>query len=501
MLGGRSLKLERRWNVLLLVALGCFTSFLDAPVVSVAFPAIGRTFAHTSATTLAWVLDAYFVALAMFPVFAGRIAERYGGPRTFIGGVVAFTAMSALAGAATSVGVLIGARFAQGIAAAFIIPSGQALMLREFPPEERKMAVGVLAAIAGLAISISPTIGGVVVDGLGWRWIFYANLAFGAITLLYAVRLLGTAGPVKEDRGSFPDVIGALLQGVAVGSVVLVILKYELWGAGDWRIIASVAAAAIALPLLLRRSRTHPSPVLDLQLFRNRTFAVANLGSLLFSITFYGTVISWVLFMTDVWHYSLLTTGLTFIPGALIGAAVGGPAGEFAEKHGPRGIAITGALVSTLGLALIIASTGQHPAFFTEVLPGSLIYSAGASAALSALLGASWTSAPPSKYAQASGINLALRQVGGALGVAVVAAIAANASGSLLTQTHLMFTVGAGAALTTAVVALLIAPRAATHPEREAMVEPATSISAGAGLAPGITESEASGITEPGASV
>jgi EmrB/QacA subfamily drug resistance transporter len=493
MLGGRSLKLERRWNVLLLVALGCFTSFLDAPVVSVAFPAIGQTFAHTSATTLVWVLDAYFVALAMFPVFAGRIAERYGGPRAFIGGVVAFTAASALAGAATSVGVLIGARFAQGIAAGFIITSGQALMLREFPSNERKMAVGVLAAVAGLAISISPTIGGVVVEWLGWRWIFYANLALGAITLLYAMRLLGTAGPAKEERGSFPDVLGALLQGVAVGSVVLVILKYELWGVGDWRILASVAAAAIALPLLLQRSRTHPSPVLDLQLFRNRTFAVANLGSLLFSITFYGMVIAWVLFMTDVWHYSLLTTGLTFIPGALIGAAVGGPAGEFAEKHGSRGVAITGALVSTLGLALIIASTGHRPAFFAEVLPGSLIYSAGSSAALTALLGASWTSAPPSQYAQASGINLAFRQVGGALGVAAVAAIAADASGSMLMRTHLMFTVGAGAAFMTAVVALLIAPRTETRPEREAMVEPAASISVSAELASGITEPGDSG--------
>jgi EmrB/QacA subfamily drug resistance transporter len=484
--------LERKWSVLILVALGCFTSFLDAPVVSVAFPAIGRTFAHTPTTTLVWVLDAYFVAFAMFPVFAGRIAERYGGPRVFISGVVAFMAASVVAGAATSVGVLIGARFAQGIAAAFIIPSGQALMLREFPSEERRMAVGVLAAVAGLAISISPTIGGVVVDGLGWRWIFYANLAFGAITLLYAVRLLGTAGPAKEERGSFPDVLGALLQGVAVGSVVLVILKYELWGVGDWRILASVAAAAIALPLLLQRSRTHASPVLDLQLFRNRTFAVANLGSLLFAITFYGTVISWVLFMTDVWHYSLLTTGLTFIPGALIGAAVGGPAGEYAEKHGPRGVAIIGALASTSGLALVIASTGHRPAFFAEVLPGSAIYSAGASAAFAALLGAAWTSAPSSQYEQASGINLALRQVGGALGVAAVGAIVADASGSMLMRTHLMFTVGAGAALTTAVVALLIAPRTETRPEREAMVEPAAPISVSTELASGITEPEAS---------
>lgn len=479
--------MERKWKVLILVALGCFTSFLDAPVVSVAFPAIGRTFTRTPATTLVWVLDAYFVAFAMFPVFGGRIAERYGGPRAFIGGVAAFTAASVVAGAATSVGVLIGARFAQGIAAAFIIPSGQAVMLRQFPANERKLAVGLLAAIAGLAISISPTVGGVIVGWIGWRWIFYANLAFGAITLLYALRLLGSTSPAKQERGSFPDALGALLQGVVVGFVVLVILKYNTWGIGDWRILASLAAAAIALPLLLQRSRTHASPVLDLELFRNRTFAVANLGSLIFAITFYGTVISWVLFMTDVWHYSLLTTGLTFIPGALVGAAVGGAAGGMAEKHGPRGVAIAGALASTFGLALVIASTGHRPAFFTEALPGGVIYSAGSSAALTALLGAALTSAPPSQYALASGINLALRQVGGALGVAAVAAIVANASGSMLMRTHIMFTVGAGAALTTAVVALLIAPRT-----EASALEPAASISVSPELASAISEPEAS---------
>jgi EmrB/QacA subfamily drug resistance transporter len=486
--------LERKWKILILAALGSFTSFLDAPVVSVAFPAISKTFPHTPATTLVWVLDGYFVAFAMFPVFAGRIADRYGGPRAFIGGLVAFTAASVLAGAAGSVGVLVGARFAQGIAAAFIYPSGQALMLREFPLGQRKMALGVLAAVAGLAISISPAIGGVVVDRLGWRWIFYINLAVGAAAILYAVRLLGAAAPAKEERGAFPDALGALLQGIAVGFVVLVILKYETWGIGDWRTLAAVAAAALALPLLVHRSRTHASPVLDLALLRERTFVVASLGSLVFAITFYGTVIAWVLFMTSVWHYSLLMTGLTFLPGALIGAVVGGPAGRLAEERGPRNVAIAGALLAALGLALIIAATGQRAAYLSEVLPGQLFYCAGATAAITALLGAALTSAPPSQYALASGITLALRQVGGALGVAAVAAIAATGSGSMLTRTHLMLAVGAGSALTAGLVSLLIAPRAQTSSELASTVEPAASVSAAGGplRAAAISERKAS---------
>jgi EmrB/QacA subfamily drug resistance transporter len=483
---------ERKWKILILVALGSFTSFLDAPVVSVAFPAIGETFPHAPATSLVWVLDGYFVGFAVFPVFAGRIADRYGAPRTFIGGLAAFTAASVLAGAAGSVEMLVAARFAQGIAAAFIAPSGQAVMLREFPLNQRKMALGVLAAVAGLAISISPTIGGVLVDQLGWRWIFYINLAVGAATLLYAARLLGTAAPAKQERSAFPDALGALFQGVAVGCVVLVILKYQTWGMGDWRTLAAVAAVALALPLLVRRSRTHASPVLDLALFRERTFVVANLGSLVFAMTFYGMVIAWVLFMTGVWHYSLLTTGLTFLPGALVGAMVGGPAGRIAEARGPRSVAIAGALAAAFGLALIIASTGQQAAYFSEVLPGQLFYCAGATAALTALIGAALTSAPPDQYASASGINLAFRQVGGALGVAAVAAIAATAGESMLARAHLMFAVGVAGALGAALVAVLIAPRAQTSPE---IVEPPAPVPAGAELpaaAAAITHAKAS---------
>jgi EmrB/QacA subfamily drug resistance transporter len=465
--------MERKWQVLILAALGSFTSFLDAPVVSVAFPAISKTFAPTPATSLVWVLDGYFVAFAMFPVFAGRIADRYGSPRTFIGGLMAFSVASVLAGAATSVGVLVTARFAQGVAAGFIYPAGQALMLREFPPHERKMALGVLAAIAGLAISISPMIGGVVVDRLGWRWIFYINLVVGAATLLYAARLLGAGAPIGERRSAFPDMLGALLQGLAVGCLVLVILKYETWGIGDWRILAAVGAAAVALPLMLRRSRTHASPVVDLALFRERNFVVANLGSMVFAITFYGMVIAWVLFMTGVWHYSLLVTGITFLPGALVGAAVGGPAGRLAETRGPRGVAIAGALAAAAGLTLIIASTGDRAAYLSEVLPGQLLYCAGATAAITALLGCALTSAPASQYASASGINLALRQMGGALGVAAVAAIAADSSGSMLTRTHVMLAVGVVGAVAAALLALLLAPREQTSSERAAIVEPA----------------------------
>jgi len=431
---------ERHWKVLLLISIGSFAAFLDAPVVSVAFPAIAREFPGTSPNSLAWVLDGYFVAFATFPVVGGKLADRYGRDLVFLGGLAVFTIASAGAGAAPSPGVLIGARVAQGLAAGFMYPAGQSLMLAAFPPERRKMAIGVLAAVVGLAIAISPTIGGSVTDSLGWRWIFYINIPLGLVALAYGLRLLrGEDHP--KDTGAFPDAFGALLQGTGIALVVLTILKYQDWG---------------ALPLFVARCRTHPSPILNLKLFRSRTFAVANVGSLAVAVAFYGIVINSVLFLTEVWGYSLLTTGITFIPGALIGAIVGGPAGKIAETSGPRIVAVAGATAAGLGLLYLVFSTGSQSHYVRDWLPGQLLYSAGVTAAITSLLGAAVTSAPPAEYANASGINLTFRQVGGAIGVAITVAVTSEGAGSFLDRSHAVFAVGTAACLVCAVTALML---------------------------------------------
>jgi EmrB/QacA subfamily drug resistance transporter len=455
--------MERHWKILLLISVGSFTAFLDAPIVSIAFPAIAEDFPNSSATSLAWVLDGYFIAFAAVPVFAGKIADRYGRGRLFLGAIVAFTAVSVVAGAAPSTEVLIAARVGQGIAAGFMYPAGQSLLLAAFPAEKRKMALGVLAAVVGLAIAISPTLGGFVVDGPGWRWIFYLNVLLGGAALIYGMRLLSPEElRIARPGTAFPDAVGALLQGGAVALLVLLILRYESWGLTSTQSIVALAAALIAVPLFIQRCRSHPAPVLDLELFRDRTFATANVASMLLGVMFYGVIINAVFFQTTVWGYSLIESGLTFIPGALIGAVVGGPAGSIAEKRGPRVVAVVGSVVAFAGIVYWIVATTDEPNYIGAWLPAQLLWSAGATAAITALLGGALTAAPQEHYANASGINLTFRQIGGAVGVAIAVAVTAHGAGTILDRSHDVFVVMAVATALGGIVATALARPAPT---------------------------------------
>jgi MFS family permease len=177
-------RLPRRWAVLGLISIGSFMAFLDAPVVSIAFPDIGGTFG-SSATATAWVLNGYFLGFAVFLVPAGKLADRFGRRLTFLGGLGLFVAASLASAAAPSLGFLIAARGIQALAAAAVVPSGQGLMLAEFPAAERKTAVGALAAIVGLATAAAPSIGGGIIEISSWRWIFYLNVFVGLAALAW----------------------------------------------------------------------------------------------------------------------------------------------------------------------------------------------------------------------------------------------------------------------------------------------------------------------------
>lgn len=418
--------MERRWKVLLLVSVGSFMAFLDAPVVSVAFPAIKDSFSSTPSTTLAWVLDAYFIAFAALLIVAGKLADRFGRKLVFIGGMATFSAASLLCAIAPSADVLIAARTVEALGAAMAVPAGQGLMLSEFPANERKVAIGALGAIVGLAVALAPTVGGVVVDGLDWRWIFFGSTVVGAATIPWALSLLERNEP--EHGKPLPDAIGALLQAAMLALLVLAILKRSEWGTLNVRTVSAFAVAIVAFVLFLHRCRRHVSPIVDLGLFRDRNFSAANLSSLIFGAAFYGTTINVVLFLTLVWHFSVLQTGLTFLPTGIFGAFFGRPAGTMAEKYGSLPIASCGSMLAGVGLLIIYLSVGTHSHYLEDWFAGSMVYSAGIVIGLTGLVGGAVTAAPPEKYALASGINAALRQVGGAIGVAVAVTISATAN-------------------------------------------------------------------------
>lgn len=452
------------------MSVGAFMAFLDAPVVSIAFPDIARTFEQTSTTSTAWVLNAYFIAFAACLVIAGKLADRFGRRRVFLGGLTLFGAASALCGAAPSLDVLIAARALQGLAAALVVPAGQGLMLAAFPAGERKVAIGALAAVVGLATAASPSVGGAIVELSSWRWIFYVNVFVGLGAIAWGTRLLDRDEP--DANAALPDFAGALLQAVAVGFVVLGLLKQHDWGLGDERTLACFAIFAVALPLFLWRCARHPAPVLDLSLFRDRGIAVANAASVLFAVGFYAVTITCVLFFTLVWGYSTIETGLALTPGALAGMVAGGIAGRVTERRGPRGVAMLGGAMAAIGLVLIISMTGQRPDFVGDWLLGGLVYTAGAVTALTALIGAAVTTVEPERFAVVSGVNAAVRQVGGAVGVAAVVGLVGTPTlSNALDRTHDAFAVAA-VALVAAVVVSVLLPASAAGPTR-AVGEPA----------------------------
>jgi EmrB/QacA subfamily drug resistance transporter len=303
--------------VLLVTAVGVFMSFSDVTIVHIAFPDIRASFPGSSLSHLSWILNAYAIVFAAALVPAGRLADRFGRKRFYFLGVVVFLAASVLCGAASSVDLLVGARALQALGGAMLVPASLGLLLPEFPLERRATATALWGATGAVAAAAGPSLGGLLVDWQGWRAVFFVNLAIGLPALIPARTLL------RESRGPqtvFPDALGAILLAVGVGALALAIVQGPSWHWGSAHILGSFAASAVLLVAFLRRSARHRAPVIELSLFRVRSFAVANAGGFVFATGFYALLLCNVLFLTGFWHYSILRAGVALTPGPLTAA-------------------------------------------------------------------------------------------------------------------------------------------------------------------------------------
>lgn len=412
--------MAQRWKVFLVASAGALVAFLDVTIVSVAFPDIERDFSGASRSALAWVLSGYNIVFAALLVPAGRIADVVGRRKVFFAGLAAFTAASALCAAAPSAEALVAARVLQAAAAAAIIPTSLAFVLAEFPVGERATAAGLWGAAAAVSAAIGPTLGGLLV-GLGsWRLVFLVNLPIGIAALAYGARLLEEA---RGRRAPLPDALSVLLLVGAAGLLTLAIVRGNDWGWDDGRVLAALAGAAVLAPLLVARCRRHPSPVVEPGLMRERSTAVGNAGTLLFAAGGFGIILNNVLFLTTVWDYSGLETGLALTPAPLAMAAVAGPAGRAADRFGQRAVALPGALLFALGTLWLAAQTGPDPDFLGVWLPGVLVTGAGAGLAYPALGSAAIAVLPPESFGVGSAVNAMFRQIGAAVGFALVVAV------------------------------------------------------------------------------
>lgn len=405
---------------LLAICGGAFLPFLDTTIVNTSFPSIRASFPGASSSSLSWILDGYFIVLAALLVTAGGVADRLGRRRVFLAGLSAFTVTSVLCAIAPSVGTLIAARVLQGTAAAFIAPVSLALLLVEFKPEERAAGVGIWGASAALAAAFGPPLGGVLVEVADWRWIFLINLPLGALVIWAGARSLGESR--DEFATGLPDLPGSALAAAGLGLLALGIVEGSSWGWDGLRVLGSFAAALVLLVAVAFRCASHPRPLVDPALLRIASFRTGNVGTLLFAMAFFSTILGNILFLTGVWQYTVLKAGLATIPGPLMAAVVTGPAGKLADRFGHRAVIVPGCLAYAAGL-VVLRSAGADPDWLGLWLPGMLLLGVGIGLAFSMLGAAAAADIPPERFGSASAVTGAFRQFGAVLGTAILVAI------------------------------------------------------------------------------
>src|SRR5215472_1939731 len=286
-------------TVLAIASLGGAVAFIDATIVNIAFPDIARSFPGTSISALSWVLNAYNIVFAAFLMASAGIADLLGRRRVFVFGLELFTVGSLLCAIAPSADALIAFRVVQGLGAAFLVPSALALVLNAFPPAHRSHGVALLSAVGAAAAGLGPSLGGLLVAAANWRLVFLVNVPIGVAAALLARRRLAESR--SPGRRRIPDLPGTLLFAIAIGALVLGIVKGQEWGWGSARVIGALAMAFAFGAVVVRRCRRHRAPVLDLSLLEIRTVSVANAMTVIGAAGFYGYTLANVLFLTDVW--------------------------------------------------------------------------------------------------------------------------------------------------------------------------------------------------------
>ena len=446
--------MERRWQVLIVTSVAVFIGFLDVTVVNVAFPDLERDFTAASRADLSWVLNAYNVVFAALLVPAGRLADRIGRKRFFLIGLGVFVGASVAAGLAWSVELLVAARIVQAVGGAILVPTSLALLLPEFPASQRALATSIWTATGAIAAALGPSLGGLLVEQAGWRWVFFINLPIALVALLPARRLL------REERdpgATLPDALGSVLLVAAVALIALGIVKGGDWGWDSARVLGSIGAGALLLPLVIRRSLRHPAPVIEPGLFRVRSFAVANAGTLAFSFAFYAVLLANILFLTQVWSWTVLEAGVAVTPGPAMAALSAPVGGRLSDRFGQRVVALPGALFFAAGTLWFATHLGATPDYAGAFLVGTLMTGIGVGLSYAAWASAAVAELPPERFATGSAVLATLRQVGAVLGIAVLVALleAANPADPVGAFTG-AYTVMAFAALVAGGLALLL---------------------------------------------
>jgi EmrB/QacA subfamily drug resistance transporter len=425
-----SIDRRTRWLALIILCLGDLMIVLDTTIVNVALPSIREDLGF-SETSLAWVVNAYLLTFGGFLLLGGRLGDLYGHRRLFLIGISLFTLASLACGLAGSQGVLVGARAVQGLGGAVVSAVALSLMMTLFTePAERAKAMGVFGFVAAGGGSIGVLLGGILTDVLDWHWIFLVNLPIGVVVYALSLRLIPAVhGPAATGR---LDAAGAVTVTASLLLAVYAIVNGNDKGWTSGQTLGLLAAAAVLLALFLGIEARVRSPLIPLGLFRLRNLATANVIGVLWAAAMFAWFFLSALYLQLVLGYSPLQVGLAFLPANIVmGVLSVGISAKLVMRLGIRPPLTAGLLLAAAGLLLFVRAPVDG-SFAVDVLPSMLLLGLGAGIAFNPLLLAAMSDVEPAEAGLASGVVNTSFMMGGALGLAVLASLAASRSDSLL---------------------------------------------------------------------
>ena len=405
---------RRARQTLFITSLVGFMVAMEITIISIARSQIAEAFPNAEAASLSWVITAYNIGVASLLLPAGWMADRYGRKKVFLWGLVAFIFGSLLSGLATSPGLLIGARVIQSVGGAAQYPAGLALLLSAFPIERRMRAIGIWGAVSGLAAALAPSVGALLVEGFGWRAVFLINVPVALLALIAGRRwLTDSRGADVSDK---VDLVSVPMASLGIGAILLAMVQGGSWGWVTPLTLGSVTVGVVMLSIFFRRSLSHPEPLFDLKLFRIRSFAVANIGSVFFLVAFFSWVIVLPEFIQETWGWSVLQSGFAIAPGPIVSTILSVTNGRLADRIGPQRILVVGGCAGVVGLLLHMGFTDSPPSFFAGLLLPNLIMGVAAGCSFAMLVGASMSEIPPSRFGMAGAGRTTVFQLSIAIG-------------------------------------------------------------------------------------
>ncbi|MCW3065717.1 MAG: transporter [Solirubrobacterales bacterium] len=416
--------------VLAVVAVAQFMVILDASVVNVALPTIKRDVGF-SEQSLSWILNAYTLMFGGFLLLGGRLADRLGRRRLFVAGIAVFSGASLICGISQSEGTLLVARGLQGLGGAMVSPAALSIILTTFAEgSERNRALAVWGAIAGAGGAVGLLLGGVIVQALSWRWVFFINVPIGAAVLALAPRIIPESRSESAAGGGY-DAEGAVAITLGTIALVFTLIKADAWGWTSGRTVGGFAISAVLIAAFLVVERRHEDPLVPLRIFSNRSLAASDATMLVVAAALFGVFFFCTLYLQQVLGYGALKTGVAYLPLSFTIIGASAFASRFVDRFSPKPVLVAGLAVATAGFVLLTRVSG-HGDYATHVLPAMIVLGIGLGMSFVPITIAATNGVAPGDSGLASGLLNTTQQVGGSLGLAILSSVSNSRTTSAL---------------------------------------------------------------------